>query len=130
MNGVHEKGCFLLNWPVMPGLKPGAKNHLALRLGEEKHRGKKAIPHRASTEVSHKNNIMVCSVSSGQACLCHCVLAVRADLGMWAAEVQANFKTYFMFICVCAWERVPSMEAAALDMCLRVTTCVHACINV
>lgn len=46
-------------YTATPGLKLGAKNHLAQWLREERGRRgqKKAIPCRASTEVSHQNNI-------------------------------------------------------------------------
>lgn len=101
---LREKGCIRLNYPVTPGLKLGAENHLALRLREgkkKKKHGKKAIPCRASTEVSHKNNIMVCCVSSGQACLCHYTLTVCVNLSVWAAGVEANFKTNFIFVRAC-----------------------------
>lgn len=40
-------------------------------------------------------------MSSGQACLCHCVLTVHVNLSVWAAGVEANFKTNFLFLCVC-----------------------------
>lgn len=33
---LREKGCIRLNYPVTPGLKLGAENHLALRLREGK----------------------------------------------------------------------------------------------
>lgn len=101
MDCTHEKGCIVLHWPVTPRLKLGAKNHLALRRGEKK-KCQKSISTQSEYGGVSKEHHHGCSVSSGETCLCHCVPTVCANLDVWTAGVEANFKTNFMFVCVCA----------------------------
>lgn len=51
-----------------------------------------------------------CSVSSGKACLCRGV-PLSVYLGVWAAGLDANFKTNFMFVYFLVW---------TLPLCIRV----------
>lgn len=104
MNGVAWKRLYPFKLPRYSWIKTRVWKSLGPEAQggkKKKTHGKKAIPCRTSTEVSHKNNIMVCCVSSGQACLCHYTLTVCVNPSVWAAGVEANFKTNFIFVHAC-----------------------------
>lgn len=125
---------------------------MALRL-REKHRGKKAIPRRASTEVSHKSNLMAALCPQDRpayvtACLLYVRISVCGQLGLRqtsrpiSCSLRVLVSGFLVCVCVCMCVQCSCMllasisvvmctgmyfqQGAALDMCTRVTTSVHA----